>query len=238
MTTVDPSGADATRRTVPAVDGASIEAVLWDFGGVFTQSPFHHIDEYAAGLGATGPALVELVLGYDQGDGDHPWHRLERGELSLEDAARAVTGLVDAAGHPGFSIRDFFATMGGIDGGEHRGTMFGAVAAIKASGRRNSVVSNNIAEMSAKWQGLLPDGLFDDVIDSSAVGVRKPDPAIFALALDRLGGVDPSRAIFLDDHVGNVEAASACGLHAMVVEHDPRESAAELCTLLGVDWPA
>lgn len=211
-----------------------VDAVLWDFGGVFTQSPFHHLDEYATALGTTGPELVDLVLGYHLGDGDHPWHRLERGELGLADAAREVTASAAAAGIEGFDLQAFFATMGGIDGGVHREAMLAVVDQVRASGRRNAVLSNNIAEFSSRWRSLLPDGLFDDVIDSSEVGLRKPDPAIFALALERLGGISPERAVFLDDHPGNVAAASEVGITALLVGENPLEAAGELLAFLGI----
>ena len=211
-----------------------IEAVLWDFGGVFTQSPFHHLDDYASGLGSTTDDLVDLVLGYHLDDGDHPWHRLERGELSLADAARDVTQLAADAGIEGFDLQAFFATMGGIDGGVHREAMFAVVEQVRASGRRNAVLSNNIVEFSSRWRALLPDGLFDDVVDSSEVGFRKPDPAIFALALERLGGLSPDQAVFLDDHPGNVAAATEIGITALLVGENPLDAAAALLELLGV----
>jgi epoxide hydrolase-like predicted phosphatase len=213
---------------------AGIEAVLWDFGGVFTQSPFHHLDEYATGLGSTGDVLVDLVLGYHLDDGDHPWHRLERGELSLADAARDVTELAAGAGIEGFDLKAFFATMGGIDGGVHREAMFAVVEQVRASGRRNAVLSNNIVEFSSQWRALLPEGLFDDVVDSSEVGFRKPDPAIFALALERLGGLAPDQAVFLDDHPGNVAAATEIGITAMLVGENPLETASALLSFLGI----
>jgi len=56
------------------------------------------------------------------------------------------------------------------------------------------------------------------VIDSSEVGMRKPDPRIFHLALEALGGVDPTRSVFLDDYPGNITAAEALGMHGVLVE--------------------
>jgi putative hydrolase of the HAD superfamily len=76
------------------------------------------------------------------------------------------------------------------------------------------------------------DALFDVVIDSSAVGMRKPDPAIYRLALQELGGVVPERAVFLDDHEGNIAGARAVGLHAVLVGPDPRPALDELDRIL------
>ena len=77
------------------------------------------------------------------------------------------------------------------------------------------MVTNNVAEFGNFWRNLLPlDELFDDVVDSSEVKMRKPNPAIFHLACERLG-VEPSRALFVDDHPGNVAGAERAGLSAV-----------------------
>ena len=76
------------------------------------------------------------------------------------------------------------------------------------------------------------DELFDLVVDSCEEGVRKPDPAIFRTALDRLGVDDPGRAVFLDDFEGNLVAARGIGMHGILVGPDPRPALAELAALL------
>jgi putative hydrolase of the HAD superfamily len=75
--------------------------------------------------------------------------------------------------------------------------------------------------------------LFDAVIDSSEVGMRKPDPAIFALALRELGDIAPEHAVFLDDFPGNVAAARRLGMHGVLVENDPSGALAELERIVG-----
>ena len=77
------------------------------------------------------------------------------------------------------------------------------------------------------------DELFDLVVDSCEEGVRKPDPAIFRTALDRLGVADPARAIFLDDFEGNLVAARTLGMRVILVGPDPRPALDELAELLG-----
>jgi putative hydrolase of the HAD superfamily len=69
-------------------------------------------------------------------------------------------------------------------------------------------------------------------VDSSHEGVRKPNPAIFHRALERLGVADPGRAVFLDDFEGNVVAARALGMHGIVVEDDPRPALEALLTIV------
>jgi putative hydrolase of the HAD superfamily len=77
------------------------------------------------------------------------------------------------------------------------------------------------------------DTISELVIDSSEVGIRKPDPAIYRLALERLGGIEPERSVFLDDAPGNVRAAEDLGMHAILVGDDPAPALAELEEVLG-----
>ena len=91
----------------------AFENILWDFGGVFTGSPFYSTGAYANHLGIEDSTLVKLVLGYGMSDGDHHWHRLERGEITMNEAAKEAIAAVEASGVKGFDIRDFFKSMGG-----------------------------------------------------------------------------------------------------------------------------
>ena len=123
----------------------------------------------------------------------------------------------------------------GRDGGgrEARSSFVERARKLRGSGYRTALVTNNVSEFSRAWRRLVPvDELFELVIDSSEEGVRKPDPAIFRLALERLGGIRPECALFLDDHLGNVTAAEALGIRAVQVEADPAEALAALDALL------
>jgi len=96
------------------------------------------------------------------------------------------------------------------------------------------MITNNIREYADVWRALLPmEELFDLVVDSSQVGMRKPNPSIFRLALDRLGGLAPERTVFLDDSEANVNAARSLGMHTVHVRGDISEAIAELDALLG-----
>jgi putative hydrolase of the HAD superfamily len=100
-------------------------------------------------------------------------------------------------------------------------------------GVRTALLTNNVAEFRDFWRPLLPlDDLFDVVIDSSEVGMRKPDPRIFALVLEHLGGVAADRTVFLDDYEGNVVAARALGWQGIVVDSDPGPALLELDRVL------
>jgi epoxide hydrolase-like predicted phosphatase len=102
-----------------------------------------------------------------------------------------------------------------------------------AQGYRTAAVTNNVKEFGSGWKAMVPvDELFEVIIDSSAVGVRKPDPRIFHLALDALGGIPPDRAVLLDDAPGNIASARAIGMHAVLVGSDRLAAMDELDALL------
>jgi epoxide hydrolase-like predicted phosphatase len=210
----------------------AIRAVLLDFGGVYTSSPFNVFVEAAAELGATPERVLGLVFGPYDRDTDHPWHRLERGEIPLLDARQEIMRLASEAG----LALDPLAILARMarGGAGAREIVVAATRRLRERGLRTALVTNNAREFAAGWRSLLPLAeLFDAVIDSSEVGVRKPDPAIFALALRELGGIEPEQAIFLDDFPGNVAAARALGMHGVLVEDDPSDALAELERLLG-----
>ena len=73
----------------------TIEAVLWDYGGVFTASPFGSVSAYARSVGADPVVFREMVFGSYDTDGDHPWHRCERGEITIADTWAQISAAVD-----------------------------------------------------------------------------------------------------------------------------------------------
>jgi epoxide hydrolase-like predicted phosphatase len=163
-------------------------------------------------------------------DTDHSWHRLERGEISLETAQAEIAAEGARHGLHFDPLRILFSISGG---GGLRTAFVDRVRGLRDEGFRTALVTNNVAEFSAHWRAMLPvDELFELIVDSSEVGVRKPDPAIYHLTLERLGGVLPHRAVFLDDFAGNVEAATALGLHGILVGDEPHGAIAALDRLL------
>jgi putative hydrolase of the HAD superfamily len=203
-----------------------IRAALFDFGGVYTTSPFGVFVDAADELGSTPEQILELVFGPYDRDTDHPWHRLERGEIALLDAREQIMALVTQAGLA-FDPLAILARM--AKGGGAREAVVSATRRLRVRGVRTALVTNNAREFSQGWRAMIPiSELFDAVIDSSEVGVRKPDPAIFALALRALGDIAPDQAVFLDDFPGNVAAARRLGMHGVLVGDDPTGALAEL----------
>ena len=200
----------------------SIAAVLFDLTGVLTTSPWPHLTAAAGGN-------VELLVGAYHEDGDHPWHRLERGEIGFAEWFQDVSALAAAAGveldlSPMAALRDEMVVYPHV---------IERVLELRRDGYKTALVTNNVREGSNMWRSLLDvDALFDVVIDSSAVGLRKPNPAIFELTLRELGVDDPATAVFLDDLASNVTAAAAVGMHAILVGDPPDAALAELDALL------
>jgi epoxide hydrolase-like predicted phosphatase len=103
---------------------------------------------------------------------------------------------------------------------------------IRGGGRSTALLTNNAAELRDLWRPLLPlDELFDVVIDSSEVGMRKPSAAIFHLTLERIGH-EAAATAFLDDAEGNIVGARRVGIHGILVGVDHRPAMAELEALL------
>lgn len=207
-----------------------LNAVLFDFGGVFTDSPFDAVDSLEAELGARPGQLREIVFGPYDRDTDHPWHRLERGEIALGEARERI---VDIGSREGIEVDplDVLRRMSGGSGA--RELVVECVRELRQRGYLTAIVTNNVVEFRPAWTRLIPiEELFDLVIDSSEVGVRKPDRAIYDMTLERLGNIPHEGAVFLDDYPGNVAAAVSLGMKGIVVEADPRPALAELTRLL------
>jgi putative hydrolase of the HAD superfamily len=150
--------------------------------------------------------------------GDHPLFVLERGEITeLEFRDRIERHLED-----GFDLGRLRALY--FDRLEPNREMIEFIRDLRGRGVRAALLTNNVREWEPLWRAKLPevDELFELVVDSAFVGLRKPDPAIFALTLERLGGVRAEECVFVDDLDVNCEAAQALG---MAVVH--YESAAQ-----------
>ena len=198
----------------------AIDAVIYDFGGVFIDSPFTAVLDQAQRRGIDPMFLLHSVFGpYDQ-DTDHPWHRLERGEVTFDAARTAIMELSSADGGPALDPIELLVALGG---GGVRDQVVEHCRALRAGGLRTGLLTNNAAEFAEMWRPLLPlDELFDDVVDSCEVGMRKPDARIFELALDRLGAT-AERTLFVDDAPGNIAGAEAVGLHTVLVGPRPED---------------
>lgn len=210
--------------------GRRFDAVLFDFGGVFTDSHLDAFAEAARELGAPPQQILDIVFGPYDRDTDHPWHRLERGEHGLLETRSEIMRLAKEAGY----ALDPLKVLAGMSlGGGAREALVHRTRELRGDGYRTALVTNNVREFRESWRPVLPlDELFDAVVDSSEIGMRKPNPAIFEHALELIGGVAPERCIFLDDFHGNIAAAQSLGMAGVLVTQDVRAAIAELDHLL------
>jgi putative hydrolase of the HAD superfamily len=207
-----------------------VDLVLFDFGGVFTESPFFAVEGMARDLGVDIQQFAELMFGAYHLDTDHPWHKLERGEVTFDQAREDILALGKASGMAVDPL-DLLVRMAG--GNLMRDTMVQTLRDTKAAGYPTAIITNNVREFRDGWRALIPvDELIDRVFDSSELGMRKPDPAIYQRALLDMGGVDPKRAVFLDDVEQNVASARSLGIHGIQVQDNPESAIQELRQLL------
>jgi putative hydrolase of the HAD superfamily len=208
------------------------DAVLFDYGGVFIDSPFPALERAAIEMNADPAQLLRIMFGPYERDTDHPWHRLERGELPILQARDGLMRLCQQAGLDVDPLQLLADAMGSKD--QPKEVVMSCVRELRRDGYKTALVTNNVREARTRWQARLQaDELFDVVVDSSEIGVRKPDPAIYHRALDLLGGIEPGRAIFLDDLQSNLDVAEHLGMRGVLVEDDPRRALQELRSLLG-----
>jgi len=203
-----------------------IKAILLDFGGVYIQSPFAVIGEVAADMQVSEELLLKIIFGDYDIDGGHPWHRLERGEILLDEARLLI--LQEGEKHQlKTDIYEMLARFAGVDRGI-RGPLVEKTLEWKQAGYKLGMITNNIKEFTS-WRTAFPFDLtevFDVVADSSYLGMRKPDPMIYQYVLKQLD-IAPEEALFLDDYPSNVHAAQALGIHAFQVGSDIQ---------LAIDW--
>jgi epoxide hydrolase-like predicted phosphatase len=185
--------------------------LISDFGGVLTTPLQEGFLAYQEESGVSLEELGKAMGRAAEEHGEHPLFVLERGEITeTEFRARIEPHLED-----GFDLARlrtlYFERL------EPNGTMIDFVRELRGRGVRAALLTNNVREWEPLWRAKLPevDELFEVVVDSAFVGLRKPDPAIFRLTLDRLGGVAPERCVFLDDLDVNCAAARELGMAAV-----------------------
>lgn len=189
---------------------SGIEAVVSDFGGVLT-TPL--VESFAALQGESGVTIeaVGRALGRVATDeGRNPLYELETGRMTERDfLERLGSALAEDLGRPvelhGFGER-YFANL------HPNQELIAYFRALRARGLRLALLTNNVREWESLWRPKLPvDELFETVVDSAFVGMRKPDPAIYELTLSRLG-LPAQACLFLDDLDVNVATARRLGM--------------------------
>jgi len=217
----------AARSEAPGADRPKLAAVVFDLGGVVTESPLHAIARYEKDHGLAPHAVSRAVVrSGDQG----AWPRLERGELTVERFIAPFEADCRAQGVAldGARLMAYIA-----EAGRPRPAMLAAIRRIGDHGLRVAALTNNWVTEAPRPDPHPLRQHFHVFVESSVVGLRKPDPRIYRLVLDELG-VEAGQAAFLDDIGGNLKAARALGMTTIKVDQ-PGPALRELSALLGID---
>ncbi len=213
----------------------TIEAVIWDFGGVFTTSPFEAFNRFEAQRGL--PRDLIRTVNTTNPD-SNAWALFERGELDGAGFDRKFLEETAARGHP---VRG--AEVLPLLSGEVRPRMVGALTVCKQRFKVGCITNNMVhghgSAMATNPQSASRAGdimqHFDAIIESSKVGVRKPDPRIYLMMCERLR-VEAKACVYLDDLGINCKAAAQLGMVAIKVVREP-QALADLEGATGLTFP-
>ena len=202
-----------------------IRAIVSDFGGVLTTPLAGSFQVFADRSGVELETFGQALEALHERDGAHPLHELECGRMSetvfVENLRTSLSELVGRD----IELAAFADTLWeGLFANE---AMIAFMASLRDAGYRMALLTNNVREWELRWRALAPvDEIFELVIDSAFVGVRKPEPEIYELTLTALG-LPAAECLFLDDIEVNCEAARAVGMSA-VVFRDTEQAIAEM----------
>ena len=194
-----------------------VKAVIWDFGGVFTSSPFEAFARFERERGLPEDLIRKInSTNYL----DNAWAKFERSDVDMEEFDELFAQEAKALGHE-VRGREIIALLSG----DVRPEMLAALKTIKAKGLRVSCITNNVSagegagmastsEKAKAVQEIMDE--FEFIIESSKAGVRKPHPKIYEMALEEVGG-EAADAVYLDDLGINCKAAHQVGMKAIKV---------------------
>ena len=208
-----------------------VEAVIWDFGGVLTTSPFEAFARYERERGLPKDFIRNINASNPD---NNAWALFERSECTLDEFDRLFAAEAAALGHavPGRDIIELLS-------GDIRPEMVEALKRCKARAKVGCITNNVSAgegagmarshDKAAAVQEIM--SLFDHVIESSKVGIRKPDPRIYEMACNALG-VSAASSVYLDDLGINLKPARALGMTTIKVV-TPEQALKELEAAVG-----
>jgi len=195
---------------------STIRAVISDFGGVLTNPLWEAFAGWNARVGAD-PAVLGMALHKAAEDhGEHPLYALEKGQISEAD----FTAIVQAQLPPEIQLDGFreiyFSHL------HPNEPMIELMRDLRRRGLRMAMLTNNVREWEPLWRSTFPvDEIFDVVVDSAFVGMRKPEREIYELTLERLretagmGGMRADECVFVDDVDVNCAMATELGMTAV-----------------------
>jgi epoxide hydrolase-like predicted phosphatase len=221
-----------------------VELVIFDYGGVISERLVDDLAVFETRMAYPPGSVDRLLFGeippgsdgdpvdgaYDEGP-VHDFHRLETGDIDfgeyLEGLVRRAPAILGCELDPNALVEFTAATSLRV-----QWPIIHEIRRLRDEGMALALLTNNVKEFGDSWRASFPvDELFPVVVDSSEVGMRKPDPRIYRLTCER-AGFTPETSVFLDDNADNVAAARALGIETVRVGRDPIATVAELRSIL------
>jgi putative hydrolase of the HAD superfamily len=204
---------------------AEVRAVISDFGGVLTTPLMDAFMALQDEIGIPPETFGAALRALTEESGANPLYEMERGEISearfLERLGDGLRPLLDHEPHL-HRFRELF--IGSL---QPNPEMIELMRELKERGLRMAMLTNNVREWESVWRPMLAvDEIFETVVDSAFVGVRKPEPRIYELTLERLG-LAAEACLFVDDLAPNIEGARQLGLQT-VHFRDTAQASAEI----------
>ena len=188
------------------------KAVLWDFGGVILSSPFEAFNRYEIEHGLPADFIRSVNATNPR---SNAWAQLERSDIDSREFDRRFADEAEARGHrvPGADVL-------GLLSGDIRPEMVAMLDRVKAAGYKTACLTNNVLGDRPDDERSIAIGAimarFDEVVESSKVGVRKPEQRFYEIACELLD-VSPHECVFLDDLGVNLKPAAAMGMTTIKV---------------------
>lgn len=212
--------------------------IISDFGGVLTTPLLDAFVSFQDRVGIPPESFGRAMKAIAEQGGENPLYELELGRITeLDFQGRLSDALEPVLGHRP-EIDSFGQLL--FEALDPNPGMLDLIREVRRDGIRTALLTNNVKEWEPTWRSMLPvDELFETVVDSAYVGLRKPDPRIYQLTLERVG-LDPEQCIFIDDMEINVNAANELGLKGIHFR-ETAQARAEVHSLLnraGSDSPS
>jgi putative hydrolase of the HAD superfamily len=206
-----------------------MRAVISDFGGVLTNPLWEAFAGWNAKVGADPGVLGQaLQSASEKAGGKHPLYELEKGHMTEAEFIAAIQAELPEQIHFDGFREIYFSHL------HPNEPMIELMRELKGGGMRMALLTNNVREWEPLWRAKLPvDEIFEVVVDSAFVGMRKPEAEIYELTLERLGGgITAADCLFIDDVDVNCDMARELGMQA-VHYRSPDQAIAEVRALVG-----
>ena len=188
------------------------KAVISDFGGVLTTPLGNSFAAWSRESGIPLEDVGTAIASAAERHGEHPLFMLEKGQIDEPEFVRRLEAELGAGRRVDTMAEVYFQHL------ERNHEMIAFMRALRDRGLCMALLTNNVREWEATWRAMLPeiDEIFEVVVDSAFVGMRKPEPGIYELTLERLGdGIEAPDCVFVDDLEVNCATARELGMTAV-----------------------